>query len=196
MVARQHPMKDTATLLEAIRLARAEGHDIHLLLVGNGTLAPAPALAAQLANALPPDRLTLAGERHDVADWLSGVDMLALSSAWGEAFPNILGEAMASGVPCVATDVGDSALIVGDHGRIVPPRDAPALAGALGWLAGLDANTRRAMGMAARQSIIKRYRIDRIVDRYAQLYGSVLAARGVHAQPSADYLFRVDGRAA
>jgi glycosyltransferase involved in cell wall biosynthesis len=196
MVARQHPMKDTANLVEAIGLARAAGHDLHLLLVGTGTDAPAPALAARLARTMPPDRLTLAGELADVSDWLSGVDIVALPSAWGEAFPNILGEAMASGVPCVATDVGDSALIVGENGRIVPPRDPVALAEAIGWLAGAGAEQRRAIGSAARASIIKRYRIDRIIERYAALYRSVLAGRGVDLPRDAERLLSAEGVAA
>jgi glycosyltransferase involved in cell wall biosynthesis len=195
MVARQHPMKDTANLVEAVGLARAAGHDLHLLLVGTGTDAPPAALATQLARTLPPGRLTLAGERADVADWLSGVDIVALPSAWGEAFPNILGEAMASGVPCVATDVGDSARIIGSHGCIVPPRDPAALAGAIGWLAGLGAIQRRAIGAAARESIIARYEIDRIVARYAALYGSILGGHGEAAADAASRL-PLDGLAA
>lgn len=179
MVARQHPMKDTPNLVEAVRLARAAGHDLHLLLVGTGTDAPAPELAAALARALPADRLTLAGERADVADWLSGVDIVALPSAWGEAFPNILGEAMASGVPCVATDVGDSAAIIGAFGRVVPPRDSAALAAAIGALAGLEAPARAALGAAARERIVRLFDIEPITARYAALYRSVLMTRGI-----------------
>ena len=131
--------------------------------------------------------MTLAGERSDVADWLSGVDIVALPSAWGEAFPNIIGEAMASGVVCVATDVGDSAAIIGGHGRVVPPRDPAALASAIGWLAGLGRERRAAMGAAARDRVVRHYGIERIADSYAALYGSVLAARGLRPQalPSA-----------
>src|SRR5690606_25495791 len=114
-VTRLHPMKAPETLVEAVRRVRSQGRDAHLLLAGRGFEQPPCELAAQIKASLPPDRVTLVGERHDVAEWLSGVDILALPSAWGEGFSNILGEALACGVPCVATDVGDSAWIVGEH---------------------------------------------------------------------------------
>ena len=185
MVARQHPMKDTATLVQAVWLARAEGHDLHLMLVGTGNEALPPALAHAVA-ALPSSRVTLLGERDDIHEWLSGVDIVALSSAWGEAFPNILGEAMASGVPCVATDVGDSAVIIGNHGRVVAPRNPAALAAGLCWLAGMGREGRERLGLAARDRIIGNYAIDRIADRYAGLYESVLLAHGLDMAAPAD----------
>lgn len=173
MVARQHPMKDTPLLIEAVARARAVGHDLHLLLVGTGT----EGLAPDLTGRLPATRITLAGERGDVHEWLSGVDIVALSSAWGEGFPNILGEAMASGVPCVATTVGDSAAIVGEFGRTVPPRDAAAFAAALGALTELGPIGRARLGEAARRRVVDNYGLDRIAARYAALYHQVLEAR-------------------
>lgn len=175
MVARQHPMKDTANLVRAVGLARAAGHDLHLLLAGKGSDALPLPLADLIARTIPADRLFCAGERDDVAQWLSGVDILALPSAWGEAFPNVLGEAMACGVACVTTDVGDSAAIVGDLGRVVPPRDPAALAAAIGDLAGLGVEGRAQLGAAARASILKRYTLGAIAARYAELHATVLA---------------------
>jgi glycosyltransferase involved in cell wall biosynthesis len=88
---------------------------------------------------------------------------------------------MASGVPCIATDVGDSAAIIGGNGAVVPPRDPGALAAALGGLAGLGREARRAMGAAARARIVRNYGIDRIAARYAALYESVLEAHGLQS---------------
>ena len=87
------------------------------------------------------DRISLLGERHDMPALIGGLDVLVVSSAWGESFPIVLGEAMASGVPCVTTDLGDSAWIVGDAGIVVPPRDPEALAEGMARLIAADPET-------------------------------------------------------
>ncbi len=170
MVARSHPLKSVETLVEAVRMARLHGCDLHLLLAGSGMDRPSHELQKALSTALPPDRLTLTGHRNDLADWIAGVDIMALSSAWGEGFPNILGEAMASGVPCVTTDVGDSGWLVGETGLVVPPRDPAALAQALGRLERLGAAGRRMLGMAARARILQHFSLDDAVSFYTSLY--------------------------
>ncbi len=176
LVARAHPMKSVDVLVEAVRRARSAGHDLHLLLVGNGMDRPGPGLSQALAQ-LPADRVTLAGEQRDVADWLAGVDMLVVASSWGEGFPNILGEAMASGVACIATDVGDSAAIVDQTGLVVPPGDADAMATALSRLERLGKIGRQMIGQAARNRIIEHYSLDHVAARYAELYGRFLPLR-------------------
>jgi len=175
MVARYHPMKDHINLINAVARARNEGYDLHLLLVGTDLDAPGNVAAAAARVALPPDRLTLSGERLDVAEWLPGVDILALSSAWGEGFPNILGEAMACGVPCVTTDVGDSAWVVGGAGMAVPPRDTAALATAIADLAAMPAETRHAVGGRGRARVTEHFEIERIVKTYRDLWSGILA---------------------
>ena len=184
MVARAHPMKDPETLISAVERARRGGLDLHLLIVGKGM----EYLRDNVAAALPPDRVTLIGQRGDVADWLSGLDMLVLPSAWGEGFPNILGEAMASGVPCIATDVGDSGWIVGSAGRIVPPRDVPALTRALIELAMLGDSGRKALGMKGRARVIERFSMPEVSASYSRLYDAMIDRRrgivsGVRGQP-------------
>ncbi len=192
LVARAHPMKSVDVLVEAVRRARAAGHDLHLLLVGTGMESPEPGIAAALAQ-LPADRVTLAGEQRDVSEWLPGVDMLAVASSWGEGFPNILGEAMASGVACVATDVGDSAAILDKTGLVVPPGDADALAKALGRLDRLGRLGRQMIGQAARNRIIEHYSLDQVAARYAELYRRFAPLRlgSSLMQESAGELYRV-----
>lgn len=174
MVARSHPMKDHATAIEAVGRARKSGHDIHLLLAGSGTEALPTKVRSACANWIPPDRLTLAGDRRDVADWLPGCDMVVLSSAWGEGFPNILGEAMASGVPCVATDVGDSSSIVGDGGFCVPNGEPATMAEAIATLCEAGAQGRREFGKRGRHRILTQYSLPAITERYARLYETVM----------------------
>lgn len=180
MVARLHPMKSQETLIAAFRTALERGARARLLLVGEGLEAP-PATIRDLAATLPEGSITFSGHRTDLEAWLPGVDVVALSSRWGEAFPNVLGEAMASGVPCVATHVGDSALIIGDTGAIAPPGDASALAVALLQVLRLAPERRKALGEAARSRIIELYALDAVRSQYAKLLASVCrpASNGV-----------------
>jgi glycosyltransferase involved in cell wall biosynthesis len=109
------------------------------------------------------------GRRNDMPRLMAAFDVLA-SSSYGEAFPNVLGEAMACGVPCVATDVGDSALIVAETGRVVPPGDMGALATAIGDLLALSAPQRALLGQQARRRVQEHFDIRQIVRRYEDYY--------------------------
>ena len=172
VIGRCHPMKDHVSAVEAARRVIGSGRDIHLLLVGPGMDSPPADLKSAVA--LLGDRVTVVGARTDVADWLPGIDMLMLSSAWGEAFPNILGEAMACGVPCVATDVGDSSLVVGDTGVIVPPGNSDALSQALTRMYDGGPAELLQRGLAARRRVEENFELGAIAARYRRLYQSVL----------------------
>lgn len=184
MIARLHPMKDPAMLVEAVHAARWKGADIHLLLAGQGMDDPPLDLARALAGAIPPDRLTLLGQRNDLPDLMPGLDILALPSAWGEGFPNTLAEAMACGVPCIATDVGDSGVVIGPAGRVVPPRDADAMAAALVELVEIGGEGRSRIGVLARQRVCENYAIADIGARFSALYRDV--GRGSIAEAAGD----------
>jgi glycosyltransferase involved in cell wall biosynthesis len=124
------------------------------------------------------DRVSLLGERTDIPEVVAGFDLAALSSAWGEGFPNVVGEAMASGVPCVATDVGDCRWVIGPHGAIVPPRQSEALASALGRLLDLDPQARQQLGLAGRARILQQFSLQEVVSQYEALHLRVGAAHG------------------
>jgi glycosyltransferase involved in cell wall biosynthesis len=115
------------------------------------------------------------GEREDVEEVTAALDIASLVS-YGEGFPNIICEAMACGVPCVVTDVGDSARIVGDAGRVVPSRDPQALAAAWNALIDLGEEGRRGLGMAARQRVKERFDLSDVVREYEKLYTSIAAS--------------------
>jgi glycosyltransferase involved in cell wall biosynthesis len=125
--------------------------------------------------------IRLLGERSDVAEVYAGLDIATLSSACGEGFPNVLGEAMACGLPCVATDIGDAAELLGRTGIVVPPRDPQALAAA--WLALIEigAEGRQTLGSEARNRIVRDYGLGVAVARYEALYDDI-AARSVGAR--------------
>jgi glycosyltransferase involved in cell wall biosynthesis len=172
MPARYHPMKDHAAFLAAARQA-AGNPDIVFVLLGAG-IEPAnrDLMRAIGAHGLMP-RLRLLGERPDMNAVYPMLDIATLSSAYGEGFPNVLAEAMACGVPCVATDSGDAAEILGGSGIIVPPRDPPALA--LGWhrMIALGPEGRHALGIKARARIVENYDLGRVVPRFEALYRDI-----------------------
>lgn len=174
-ISRYDPMKDHANFFHAAALLLKDYPDVHFVLAGrrvdweNQTLCQ---IIHQLGIA---ERVHLLGERDDIPRLTAALDIACSSSAYGEAFPNAIGEAMACGVPCAVTDVGDSAWIVGDTGRVVPPRDANALANALRELIALGSEGRNTLGNAARTRIIENFSLDSIVAQYESLYENVLS---------------------
>src|SRR6185295_19470828 len=113
-------------------------------------------------------------ERHDTPRLAAALDVFSLSS-YDESCPNVIGEAMACGVPCVVTDVGDTVWIVGDTGRVIPRRDSQALALAWKDMINLGAAGRKALGSRARERVVGHFPIEAAVARYEALYDSVLA---------------------
>ena len=177
LVARNHPMKDPGNLVRAVALLRDRGYAIHLVIVGSGLDDSHQELCALIRESGLERHVSLMGQRTDVPAVVAGFDVAALSSAWGEGFPNVLGEAMASGVPCVATAVGDCAWVVGPHGIIVPPGQSEALANALGRLIELGKDARRQLGLAGRARILQHFSIQEIVRQYEALHLRISASR-------------------
>jgi glycosyltransferase involved in cell wall biosynthesis len=162
VVARVDPQKDHATFIEAVRMLSTRYRRLRILLVGART--GEYALPEELRS------ITVAlGERRDVARLMRALDLLVSSSAYGEGFPNIIGEAMASGVPCVATNVGDTAAIIAESGLVVPPRDARALASAIEALIGGRVD-RNALANLARKRIETLFSLDACLQRYSDLF--------------------------
>lgn len=114
----------------------------------------------------------LLGRRNDISDLMTALDLFVLSSK-GEGFPNVLGEAMASQTPCITTDVGDSASIVGETGLVVPPSDSVALADAISEYLSFSIEERDQRGLAARKRIEETYKIETIVNKYEELYNNL-----------------------
>ncbi len=173
MVARVDPAKDHLGLLDAlVQLGR---DDVHCVLVGAGVLQLADAVAMRHLAA----RVHLVDVCTDIAAVYAGLDLAVLSSAFGEAFPNVLGEAMACAVPCIVTDVGDVRDIVGDTGIVVPRSDPAALAQALTAALAWSDDERARRGLAARTRIEHAYTIDAVAARYARLYRELAALRSI-----------------
>lgn len=173
MVARFDPQKDHATLVAALGMLAGAGAAFRAVLVGTGMDDGNAALVAAMAAAGLGERVRLLGRRDDVPAVMCALDLHVLSSAYGEAFPNVLAEAMACGTPCVTTNVGDAALIVGDMGWVVPPRDAEALADAIGTalLERAERPTDWSMrGRVARERVAGHFGIESMVAAYRTVW--------------------------
>lgn len=174
IVARLDPIKDHATFLEACAIVGHERPDARFVIVGDGDPAHVTPVRERSAALALDQRIVWAGARRDMPAVYNALDVDVLCSI-GEGLPNVIGEAMACGVPCIVTDVGDCALVVGDTGLVVPPRSPRALADAM--LASLrwSPDERCARGARARARIVEHYearvcaaRFGAALDRAAQ----------------------------
>lgn len=176
LIGRYHPVKDHANFLKAAAILRNNIAGIHFLLAGRGVDPLNPALHEQLAELGLLECTHLLGERADMTRITPALD-IASSSSSSEAFPNVIGEAMSCGVPCVVTDVGDSRWLVGDSGRVAPAHDSNALARAWMELCAGDGSRRRDLGLAARERIATHFSIDSVAARYEDLYEQILGSQ-------------------
>jgi glycosyltransferase involved in cell wall biosynthesis len=176
MVSRYHPMKDHANFLRAAATLSERHAGAHFLLVGRGADGDNAELRGLINELGLAGRTHMLGERHDVPRLTAALDIFSLSS-YCESFPNVIGEAMACAIPCVVTDVGDAAWIVGDTGRVVPTRDPRALARAWAEMVALGAEGRSALGRSARARACELFPVKAVVRRYETLYETVLAER-------------------
>lgn len=172
LIARYHPVKDHANFISAAAKLSSKQKDVHFVLAGADVNRDNHELKEMIDNANLWNRVHLLGEQENMAELIAALD-LATSSSFSEAFPNVVGEAMACGVPCVVTDVGDSAHIVEGVGLAVPPKNSDALAAGWGRMLALGQEQRKILGDAARQRIIKHYPLAGIAARYSQLYSDV-----------------------
>lgn len=176
LIGRWDPQKNHAgffTAAAALRLRRA---NVHFLLAGRGVDGSNEIIQQTVAAHGLASVTHLLGLRDDIPRLMAALDVLASSSS-GEAFPNVLGEAMASNVPCAVTDVGDSAYIVGDTGKVVFSGDMEGLANAIDSLLGMPAEASRLLGARARARITEKFEISAVVRRYEQLYRELFEAR-------------------
>jgi len=178
LIARYHPMKDHRAFLSAAASLAKQCPNVHFLLAGKEVDAGNAALGAMIEEFGLRGRVSLLGERKDIPQLSAALDIASSTSAWGEGFANVVGEAMSCGVPCVVTDVGDSSSVVGDTGQVVPRGDAVALAAAWKSLITLGHKGRRELGMRARRRVIENFSLEMVVKRYEELYESLITRRG------------------
>ena len=171
LAARLDPMKDHPVFLEAASRIARERRDVRFVCVGGGPADYAEALKQHAAALGLTNQLIWVGARDDMPAVYSALDIASSSSSYGEGFSNTIAEAMACGVPCVVTDVGDSALIVGDAGSVVPPGDYNALAAAIGRLIDRPHEERLVLGEVCRARVVSEFGIDRLIQRTEEALG-------------------------
>lgn len=174
LVARYDPQKNHIGFIEAAALVAAQLPQVHFVLAGKDVDAANDVLQRVIAQHGLQGRMYLLGQRDDVPRLMAALDVLA-SSSHGEAFPNVLGEAMACSVPCVVTDVGDSADIVGNTGHVVPADDMAGLARGLVKVLQMPEVDRAALGAQARERVAAQYEISHVAGMYQAFYERVVA---------------------
>lgn len=173
IVARFDPQKDHYNFVQAAAHVHKRFPKTHFLLCGDGIDVQNGELAGWIEKAGITDCCHLLGSREDVPRLTAALDIATSTSSYGEGFPNVIGEAMACGVPCVVTDVGDSGFIVGDTGRVVSPKDPVALAEAYMDILQLDDTEWLQLGRAARQRVEQYFSLPAITRQYETLYREV-----------------------
>jgi len=168
-VARYNEVKDHRSFVAASVLLKGKHSNLKFLLVGRGITEANTNLVSILNEFGMSDEFILLGEQSNVQRCLGASDIYCLHSVT-EGFPNALGEAMLARLPCVATDVGDAALLLGDGSYIVPPSNPKALANAIDKLLMLEKEEREDIGGRLRERVIENFSIERMTMRYLELY--------------------------
>lgn len=176
------PQKDYAGFVAAAAETARKFPEARFLIFGREVTWENEELAGWIREAGLGDRFHLLGERRNVHDWLSALDIFALFSI-SEGFPNIVAEAMSVGVPCIVTDVGDAALLVADTGIVIRSGDLNGLTNGLERLISAGDGERRRLGEAGRRRVEATYSLSAVAERYASLYDD-MAREG--SAPAAD----------
>lgn len=171
MFARYSPMKDHETFLRAAALVHSNYPGVRFLLAGERIDAQNSSLTSLIQRNKLGEVVHLLGIRRDIPYLTASLDIACLSS-WSESFPNVVAEAMACAIPCVATNVGDVAKIVGPSGIVVSPRDPQALADAMLQIIRLSPVQRQRLGCEARDRICSELPLSRSLSLYESIYDS------------------------
>lgn len=178
-VGRYSAAKNHHGFVAAAIEAMQQRPELRFLMVGREVNKRNEALLQQISASKYPERFILLGERSDVADCLSAMDIFCLHSHT-EGFPNVLGEAMCVGLPSIATDVGDAGRLLGDTGQLIPASDTEALARAMVSMASLEKADRTELGARARQRIVENFTLAHAVKRFEALYEAAVSAPTRH----------------
>tara|TARA_Y100001968_G_C19454442_1_gene771576 strand:- start:17550 stop:18683 length:1134 start_codon:yes stop_codon:yes gene_type:complete len=172
-LARYHNQKDYPNLLKSAREVLDYRRDIHFVLCGNNVNYSNIQLT-ELINKLKINKnIHLLDYQKDIQNILTQLDLLVSSSSYGEGFPNVIGEAMLMGTPCISTDVGDSRLIIRDDRFIVPPSNSKLLSQAILNFISLSSTEKIDIGIRGNKIIIDNYSLKSVLLKYLHVYHSL-----------------------
>jgi len=174
-LGRFNEAKDQRNFIRAAAEVTKYHSSARFLMVGRDLEAVNAVLSSWLREFGITDRFVLLGERKDAPACLAAMDIFCLSSRT-EGFPNALGEAMAMGLPCVTTDVGDAVLLLGGFGAVVPAEDSVALANGLREMIEMTEAERLALGKRTRERIESEFTLERTLERFEELYTRLLGS--------------------
>lgn len=172
-VGRFDPQKDQDNLIKALVDLKQRQIKFKAVIVGTNLDVNNDKLVGMIKEKQLENHISLLGRRNDIPAVMNGIDLFALSSAFGEAFPNVLNEAMACGTPCVATNVGDSARIIGNTGWIVPIKNPQALSSAINAASKemrLNKSSWTKRKIMCRKRIVENFEIKKMVKKYRDIW--------------------------
>ncbi len=174
IIGRFDPQKDYRNFIKACSIIIGKyNNEIQVLMCGTGISPDNELLCGWLKTNGVRENALLLGERHDIPLIMTLLTVL-VSSSLGEGFPNVVGEGMATGIPCVVTDVGDSSYLVGDTGSVVPPEDPEMLADAVLKVLELPETDRIAMGLHGQKRIRENFSLASVSRKYEELYTEII----------------------
>lgn len=166
-VGRYAPSKDHLTFIKAIKVAIGKNPNIKALMIGLNIDDTNQTLVNEIGNYT--QYFYLAGQRNDIPRIFNCVDVFCLHSIT-EGFPNVLGEAMSSALPCITTKAGDAELILNDCRYTVDIRDFDELASKVNQMSNMSSVERAALGENNKDIILERYTLEHILNKYLVLY--------------------------
>ena len=181
-------MKDHLTLLRAAKQLALRIPNIVFILAGRELDASNRELSRMVQHYDLGKRVFLLGDRSDIRPVYNACNLFVLNSAWGEGFPNVIGEALACEIPVVATDIGDCREVVDRFGRIVPPSQPDKLANAIHEFLRLEPQTLTELGAQARRSIQQRFALPSIARGYEEVYYQLLRIQSASSSKTPKYL--------
>lgn len=173
-IANFHPIKRHSLLLKAFKKLSEEAPDVHLILAGQDVDDSNQELVSLVDRLSLNSRVTLAGKQSDSGAILNGLDVLVSPSA-SEGFPNVVLEALFMGRPCVVSDAGESARVLGPGGWVFAPENVKGLSRVLIDAARIGDDSLRRIGSLGREHAIRAYSEERMVTAYQKTWSEVYA---------------------